>query len=1117
MAKTYLNYEIQGDRIRFFFSRKGMFSSKKKATIEEVESLKIYNQSLNKISKYSLNSLLNLADNLLIEEKDDFFIDQKELLDIEDDTRTFENIIEDLGLPRINVQLDLKEDGVATDDKFKINTSFVYSDGRVCFAKRQGIFLIQEGRPISTISKEMFLICEQVDDINQSETRDTNFKGLACFQELLGENSDNIIFSDYLTNTRIIHASKFTLNISTTPEGFDFSPVLLQADSNENEEKNLLPPIQQKYFAEELFIKRGARSTYLLKDKSFLYIDKNLQKALALAHQIKNADKETKRDFVRNPRSFINSLLSDNSEQDDFADVLEFLFVETPSYSERVEDIGVWEPPKLPWIKIDGQKWIPNEEDLYVQHDDQFIIVNPTEITNLEGKIEVALQEGEKTIKHNGIEISVTPELLDKIKKPIPVKKPDGNIDDSLPKEVSNTKKGEKIVLFVKENFEKIRFGNYLKEERKSSDNNVPANLKSTLKPHQYSGLNWLQKSWLSGVTGALLADDMGLGKTFQVLAFLSWVKEFNRKPILIVAPTSLLRNWEEESERHLRSPFLGNLVRLYGSDLRYLKLRKEKETEIGRPTLDLHEIKQADWVVTSYETMRDYEHSLGAIPFSNIVFDEMQKLKNPKSLVTKAAKTMNSEFIVGLTGTPVENRLADLHTLADILRPGFLGSLEEFSKKYENKNNQEKLLLELKAKLETEAQNIPKLMLRRMKKDVLNDGTLKEKRILIEKEVMPSRQQFSYDGVIAKYNDSEDKKSMFAALQGLRAVSLCYEDPSTSDATINQLFDNSARLKTTLKILRDIKHKEEKAIIFVESRKIQTELQTVLQETFNVKPYIINGQTHVKKRQEYVNNFEEKPDGFDVIILSPKAAGTGFTLVAANHVIHLSRWWNPAIEDQATDRAYRIGQKREVRVYYPLAVHPGYGEGSFDIKLDNLIQKKRDLSERLLLPIDPLNDIFEGLDEVESLYFNTFKATKEETINASELFKKVNDDTDFEDCIAGMLKNMGYKAFKTQKSHDKGVDVIAEGNGQFLLIQCKFVHDDEGICNQDAVKELLDSRGQYKENGEVRLIAITNGKDFRDSIKYRAQENNVEIFNKDNLSNFVVKYSDAGKNSAAA
>lgn len=733
-----------------------------------------------------------------------------------------------------------------------------------------------------------------------------------------------------------------------------------------------MAPALQKDFGENIFIQKGARSSYILKDRSYLYIDKKLKEALDVVRKIKDADRETRRQFVKNPRSFIRNNLSSHEENMD--ELLEFLFVETPAYSARVEDIGVWEQPKLPWINIEGQQWIPNTDDMFIRCGQKLIVASPAEMEALQNKVHEALEKNEQAIEYNGELLNVA-ELNEALVSVRPAITSEGLIDDAL-KEQDDSKQNEskeRLVLLTQDNFDSIKFEAYRDKPRESAENTLPINLKTSLHPYQRAGLEWMQRSWRSGVTGSLLADDMGLGKTFQVLSFLSWVKEVNKKPVLIVAPTSLSRNWEQEAEKHLRQPNLGNLVRLYGVDLKYLKLRHEKESSIGRPTLNLAELKGADWIITSYETMRDYEHSLGSINFSVIVFDEMQKLKNPSALVTKAAKALNSEFLLGLTGTPVENRLADIHTLCDILRPGFLGSLSDFSKHYESDpNNQQQLFQELKGRLESECESLPPFMLRRMKKDVLGEGVLKAKITQPIKVNMPARQQLAYNEILNQYKTKEQKGKMLEALQGLRKVSLHYADPEM-EISLHDLFENSARLLSTAQLLNDIKTKNEKVIIFLESRSIQTELQTYIVEKYGFRPHIINGQTPTKIRQHYVNSFESQPEGFDVIILSPKAAGTGFTLVSANHVIHVSRWWNPAIEDQATDRAYRIGQKKEVFVYYPLAIHPHYGDESFDAKLHQLITRKRTLSDELLLPVGTAEGNMEDENVVKELYNELF------------------------------------------------------------------------------------------------------------------------------------------------
>src|SRR5580704_13330964 len=220
----------------------------------------------------------------------------------------------------------------------------------------------------------------------------------------------------------------------------------------------------------------------------------------------------------------------------------------------------------------------------------------------------------------------------------------------------------------------------------------------------------------------------MGLGKTRQALGFLAWLREVavaNRSfgglkgPIIIVAPTGLLANWEKEHDNHLHNPGLGEICRAYGRHLKILKTVSTRDIDRGAPSLDQRRIQQADWVLTTYETLRDHHMSFAAIPFSCAVFDEMQKVKSPTSLLTRAAKTLNANFSVGITGTPIENQLADLWCIMDVVHPGYLEDLKSFSAQYQPSD--ETALEQLHGKLlDVKHEGPPPLMLRRMKTDEL-------------------------------------------------------------------------------------------------------------------------------------------------------------------------------------------------------------------------------------------------------------------------------------------------------------------------------------------------------------------------------------------------------------
>jgi SNF2 family DNA or RNA helicase len=418
------------------------------------------------------------------------------------------------------------------------------------------------------------------------------------------------------------------------------------------------------------------------------------------------------------------------------------------------------------------------------------------------------------------------------------------------------------------------------------------------------------------------------------------------------------LNNWLAEHDKHLKEPGLGEILQVHGQQLADLRSgrRTAAELELGIPTLDTSRMRAADWVLTTYETLRDYQHSFGAITWDVLVLDEAQKIKNPQTLLTDAAKAINADFTVALTGTPVENRLADLWTIVDTVEPGRLGSLKEFVAKYEPGGgiNQDALGA-LKTRLVCPP---PPLLQRRTKKTTLQG--LPAISHHAPRVTMPVAQADAYESVVRGARGGE-KGRMLESLHNLRAVSL-HPKPEMSSSD-EEFISQSARLLETMRILDEVAARREKALVFVDARAMQAALMEVLQRRYHLTdpPLVINGDVPGGKRLARAEDFQQQP-GFGVLMLSPRAGGVGLTITGANHVIHLGRWWNPAIEDQATDRVYRIGQKKPVHVYTPLAVHPQFGDASFDVRLDELLQRKRALSQELLAPPEASKGDLENL-----------------------------------------------------------------------------------------------------------------------------------------------------------
>ena len=467
-----------------------------------------------------------------------------------------------------------------------------------------------------------------------------------------------------------------------------------------------------------------------------------------------------------------------------------------------------------------------------------------------------------------------------------------------------------------------------------------------SLKDHQKEGVAWLQHLYKSKASGCLMADDMGLGKTLQILYFIDWHsrKYANHKPYLIVAPISLLENWKNEYERFFMQPRM-KINMLTSKDV----TRKFDKSIVDK-------MQKMDIILTNYESLRISQLNFCAVEFDVVALDEAQKIKSPGTLVTNAAKALKCNFKIAMTGTPVENSLLDLWCIMDFCVPGLLGNAKAFAAQYQNPLKKEDN--DIVALGNEVHDKLGVYFMRRLKKDAAKD--LPDKIELKEKVLMPPVQKEAYASVVNDYT-SGIQPNMLVTIMHLREVS---EHPYLYDSTLlnhetDEIVDTSARLQATIKFLDEIKKKEEKVIIFVERKETQKMLQKLCLKRYGIITKIINGDTpsivkrympNKQSRQSSIDEFQAV-DGFNVIIMSPVAAGMGLNVTAANHVIHYSRHWNPAKENQATDRAYRIGQTKDVFVYYPMAVRTDIK--SFDETLDDLLSRKTSLATSTLFPTE--------------------------------------------------------------------------------------------------------------------------------------------------------------------
>ena len=452
----------------------------------------------------------------------------------------------------------------------------------------------------------------------------------------------------------------------------------------------------------------------------------------------------------------------------------------------------------------------------------------------------------------------------------------------------------------------------------------APRTLKATLRPYQSQGLDWLWFCARSGL-GACLADDMGLGKTMQVLAAVLRKKEElpGTPPVLLIVPASLLGNWTRETARFAES----------------ICLHVAHPSSGGTSKPSLNGTGAPDVVLTSYGMLARLSW-IAAIEWGWIVLDEAQAIKNPSSQQTRLVKKLRASARIALTGTPVENSPGDLWSLFDFLNPGLLGTARQFAdfvgKLRESHDGHFGPLRKL----------VAPYILRRLKTDrsIINDlpektemkvfcGLTPHQSRLYEKTAL------SLSRVLEEAEGIERRGLVLAYL--MRFKQIC-NHPDQLNKSGDFLPVHSAKFVRLRAICEEISSRGERALIFTQFREMTDPLAAFLAEVFGRGGLILHGGTPVRDRQRMVEHFQ-RPDGPPFFVLSLKAGGTGLNLTEASHVVHFDRWWNPAVENQATDRAFRIGQKRNV------LVHKFVTSGTLEEKIDRLIDEKQDAADAIL------------------------------------------------------------------------------------------------------------------------------------------------------------------------
>jgi HJR/Mrr/RecB family endonuclease len=855
------------------------------------------------------------------------------------------------------------------------------------------------------------------------------------------------------------------------------------------------------------------------------------------------------------------SILRVWSNQGDALIRLEDIY-ELSGYSDRIEGIGIAKPvyvPVLQKVKQDeeGKGWLPDDLTPILKvilpgnGDPVLVPLTRDWVEQFEGKVNDAEVAGKKTVDDpsipSALETSQARVLVDGFKSLLggyessethAKKSIADESSDGAKREVKRSKKKE--TLLVKSNFHIIDYA----ESRKALltppegvEPKLPAALRPNiqLKAHQLFGIAWFQHLYSkapSEVRGCLLADDMGLGKTLQLLSVLGKVYEESpdAPPSLILVPKTLLQNWAGEVEKFFTPSYPNHLV-LYGEELNARKQPKSLIDEELR-TKGIAALLVPNWVgtnkliITTYDVLTGFEFSFAKQDFNFVICDEAQRIKNPAANVSTAVRKLKAKFRVACTGTPVENSLIDLWCLFDFFQPGLLGSLEEFFNTYRKP-------IECKSEEQIRALHHLQLLikpqtLRRTKKDIAADlpsklfavtGGKLEERLLkpvlesndLLKVDITDHQRLLYKGGLRRLQEARQEtdgkrrgRLSFDALHLMKAV--CAEpyclpgrkfvpDPAGVEVHLK----NSPKLSWMLSELEVIKSKGEKAIVFTEIREIQTALHFFLRERFNLKPFIVNGDS--ENRQSYIDKFSAK-EGFDVIILSPLAAGAGLNVVAANHVFHFTRAWNPAKENQATDRAYRIGQERDVIVYCPTIVDTSDSNYcTFDQRLDQLLKEKAALASSTL-DGDDLSQMLNG--STGDVGFTEFMAATGPSAEAIPRLLNIEDidrldGNSFEIFSALLFSRMGFISQVTEKRQgDGGIDLVAINGKTGVLVQCK--SSQSPSIGWDAIKEVVGGTMRYQArftSVRFKRLAITNQR-FNATAVEQANLNQVELIDRE-------------------
>ena len=881
------------------------------------------------------------------------------------------------------------------------------------------------------------------------------------------------------------------------------------------------------------------------------------ERRLQAAHEILSSRRisaREKRQFFKTPGAYLDASLID---------------LDT-GFSLRVHGMEIFqkayfgqtENDSLSWFDENGQQ----EPDILFLESCLAIIDDETAFSQLHELVEDAVAHGKDIIQFKGKSI-LLPETAQEIRQTVEKLRNDLQTklehtehltDNKVSEEQGTLQVTVKIDLHDEEIPETVPAERYAVHQY--SGDLFVEELKYTFHNYQETGTRWLLGLMQPSLQqrkdlfcGGLLADDMGLGKTFMVLAALNVYRHLTQnsgqeKPMLAVMPVVLLENWHQEVDNVFKnSPFRDIVILQSGAQLPqfrqedghrenilqqgeglppegHIRYSLKIGPDFGTERLDM----PGRLILTNYDTLRDYQFSLCLVDWGCVIFDEAQEIKNPNTIKSRAAKGLKADFRLAVTGTPVENSLTDFWSLYDTVKPGLLGSFQEFRRTYvtpikqsQDGETKDKIRVAIGKQLR---QTVGPFMLRRTKEDnlsglprkIIHDG-MEDSRY---SAVMDGIQLKSYNAVIStvvaarKSGDiARVQQTILPSLRKLQSISL---HPAFLDGGEPMLCDDqrmlqdvlrqSAKLVLLLNILDEIKTRQEKVIIFVINKGLQRFLASALGRLYGLSISIVNGDTRsisthssrgTASRMELIRKFEDWK-GFNIICMSPLAAGVGLTVVGANNVIHLERHWNPAKEAQATDRVYRLGATRDVHIYIPILKHPE--NVSFDVNLNTLLKRKIDLKDAVVA-----EDCVHGEDFDTQGIFGT---ELHEARFQPEWLQGL-DWAHFEALTALLAQQeWGGAVYLTSQTGDHGADVVVEGRHN-VIIQCKTslrpFGDSNAACQPySACTEYAQRRSQQFD----KAVLAVNAPRVEENVRSRAKSLGVILWDRPILENLLKKHS---------